>query len=83
MKNMKKKYRNMCIFVVNGVFLFINLFVIIYFFDIIYIYLVNLNNIILSVVINDLIDVLCIFSCLNCLVNKIFQEDGYLVLNLK
>lgn len=69
---MKKKYNNMCIFVVNGVFLFINLFVIIYFFDIIYIYLVNLNNIILSVVINDLIYVLCIFSCLNCLVNKIF-----------
>lgn len=69
---MKKKYSNMCIFVVNGVFLFINLFVIIYFFDIIYIYLVNLNNIILSVFINDLIYVLCIFSCLNFLVNMIF-----------
>lgn len=72
MKNMKKKYRNMRILVVNGASLSINLFVIIYLFDIIYIHPANLNNIILSAVINDSIDALRIFSRLNCLANKTF-----------
>lgn len=72
MKNMKKKYRNMRILVVNGASLSINLFVIIYFFDIIYIHPANLNNIILSAVISDSIYALRIFSRLNCLANKTF-----------
>lgn len=69
---MKKKYNNMRILVVNGASLSINLFVIIYLFDIIYIHPANLNNIILSVVINDSIHALRIFSRLNCLANKTF-----------
>lgn len=72
MKNIKKKYSNMRILVVNGASLSINLFVIIYLFDIIYIHPANLNNIILSVVINDSIYALRIFSRLNSLANKTF-----------
>lgn len=69
---MKKKYNNMRILVVNGASLSINLFVIICLFDIIYIHPANLNNIILSAVINDSIYALRIFSRLNCLANKTF-----------
>lgn len=69
---MKKKYNNMRILVVKGASLSINSFGTIYLFDIIYIHPANLNNIILSVVINDSIHALRIFSRLNCLANKTF-----------
>lgn len=62
----------MRILVVNGASLSIKLFVIICLFDIIYIHPANLNNIILSAVINDSIHALRIFSRLNCLANKTF-----------